>query len=169
MAIFYQAKASGSIVQRTTSFELEPYGGASRRLILVNMQLCSVSEDTIRRDTLVVVWARIVYSAPDPDGACHHLTRSSMVARALMVQEVWSTEGCALEGRALLQARRSRRQAQENHQAVAEGSRGGRRSCSSQGIRCGSWQPVNNFSDFACVRSGLLEYKSVQCLRAHRR
>lgn len=148
MAIFYQAKASGSIVQRTTSFELEPYGGASRRLILVNMHLCSVSENTIRRDTLVVVWARIVYSAPDPDGACHHLTRSSMVARALMVQEVWSTEGCALDGHALLQVVRSRQQAQQVSRRQS-GER--RRSCSSQGIRCGSFRDVNIFFDFACV------------------
>lgn len=70
----------------------------------------------------MVVWVRMVYQAPYPDGACNYPTRSSMdAARALIIQEVWSTEGCALGGCALLQASRSRRQAQENHKAVADG------------------------------------------------
>lgn len=43
-----------------------------------------------------------------------------VAARALMIQELWSTEGCALEGRALMQASRSRRQPQPPGQSVAD-------------------------------------------------
>ena len=43
-----------------------------------------------------------------------------VAARALIIQEVWSTEGCALEGRALMQASRSRRQPQPPGQSVAD-------------------------------------------------
>lgn len=154
IATFQLAKANGSIVQSTTPFKLEPYGGASCRLILVNTRVCSVSEDTIRLEAPAVVWTRMVYLAPDADGACRHSTSSSTVAaRALMVQEVWSTEGCALEGRALegralMQASRSRRQAKE---VSSRQSREKRRSCSSQGTRCGFFRDVNSFSDFTCV------------------